>query len=369
MGQAAEVRRAVLLRGMGERGLRMSPAIAGAFGAVPREAFLPGVPLEEVYADRAIVTHRSADGMPTSSSSQPYVMAAMLGQLGVGEGDRVLEIGAGTGYNAAILARLVGPTGRVISVDVEPELVAVAGERLAALGLAQASTVAGEGWLGLPDSAPYDRILATVGVWDISPQWTEQLTEEGTMVVPIWLRPGLQLSLAFRKDGDELRCVDSLPCGFMRLRGPHAGPECYREVAPAVMASLDRDDSEVVRALTGLLAGRPTIMGIPALAEGWMVRLMLDERHPVQLSGHVPTGVAAGVLRLEPEQGLALVVGRELWVYGAAAVGEELVGRLRAAGPLPLSRLRVRAVPTGDDRSTARWVLRRPAYTLLLDED
>src|SRR3712207_5192779 len=90
--------------------------VAEAFRAVPRHLFLPGVPPEAVYQDEAIVTNR-LEGVPVSSSSQPAIMAIMLERLDLRPGQRVLEIGAGTGYNAALIAEIVGPGGRVITVD------------------------------------------------------------------------------------------------------------------------------------------------------------------------------------------------------------------------------------------------------------
>ena len=92
--------------------------ILDAFARVPRHLFLPGLPLDAVYADDAVVTHDEG-GVPTSSSSQPSLMARMLDQLEVGAGDRVLEIGAGTGYNAALMAAL---GAAVTTVELQPEV-------------------------------------------------------------------------------------------------------------------------------------------------------------------------------------------------------------------------------------------------------
>src|SRR5262249_49722914 len=109
-------------------------AVRRAFLAVPREAFLPGRPLSEVYRDVAIPTRFDAQGFPKSSSSQPAIMAAMLEQLDLQPGQRVLEIGAGTGYNAALLKELVGAAGRVVSIDLDPQVAREARAALRATG-------------------------------------------------------------------------------------------------------------------------------------------------------------------------------------------------------------------------------------------
>ena len=115
-----------------EEGAIRSSRVENAFRTVFRHWFVPDAPIEEVYRDTAVVTHRGPDGIPVSSSSQPTVVARMLEQLDVQPGHRILEIGAGTGYNAALLAQLVGPEGEVVTVDVDPAICARA-ERLFAL--------------------------------------------------------------------------------------------------------------------------------------------------------------------------------------------------------------------------------------------
>src|SRR5688500_13282187 len=106
-----------LLHQLQHSGAATQPAILDAFRAVPRHLFLPGRPLEEVYRDEAIPT-KLAGGQAISSSSQPAMMAIMLEQLDFAPGQHILEIGAGTGYNAALIGHLVGPTGRVVTVDI-----------------------------------------------------------------------------------------------------------------------------------------------------------------------------------------------------------------------------------------------------------
>jgi len=212
-----------------------SEAVARAFRTVPRERFVPGYALDEVYRDQAIVT-KNEDGVPVSSSSQPAMMALMLEQLDVRPGLKVLEIGAGTGYNAALLSELVGPSGSVTTIEIDPEVVTWARERLRSAGYGRVQVIEGDGGDGWLPGAPYDRIELTVGAADIAPTWVEQLKPGGILVLPLWVNT-VQICLALAKEEDGLRSVSSLPCGFTRIRGRLAGKDQYRELLPGVILS------------------------------------------------------------------------------------------------------------------------------------
>lgn len=218
---------------MRDSGALHRPEVAAAFRKVPRERFLPGTDLATAYTDEALVTRRDPDGVPISSSSQPSMMAIMLEQLAPAPGDAVLEIGAGTGYNAALLAELVGDNGRVVTIDIDPAVVAEAREHLAACGYHAVQVRCADGVDGDPEGAPYDRIIATVGVPDIAPAWTHQLAPGGRLVLPLDLR-GPQCSVAFERRGDHLASVSVVDCGFVRLRGPHATGERIFSLRPGV---------------------------------------------------------------------------------------------------------------------------------------
>jgi protein-L-isoaspartate(D-aspartate) O-methyltransferase len=274
MGDEGAIPRRALMHAVRERGAAKDDAVARALLTVPRHVFLPGIPLEEVYRDDAIVTKRDGDGMPTSSSSQPTIMAIMLDQLGVAPGHRVLEIGAGTGYNAALLAQLVGPDGEVISIDIDEDVVerARAGLAAAGPGYERVTVVCDDGARGHPPRAPYDRIIATVGVWDLSPAWLDQLAPGGRIVVPLDLH-GAQVSVAFERGDAGWESRSAVPCGFMRLRGEMAGPGQIVPIqrSPSVLALVVPDDREVdADALRAALAGPPH-----AIATG--VRVRADE--------------------------------------------------------------------------------------------
>jgi protein-L-isoaspartate(D-aspartate) O-methyltransferase len=207
-------------------------AVEAAFRAVPRHLFLPGIPLDKVYADEAIPT-KYQDGLATSSSSQPAVMATMLEQLEVQAGHHVLEIGAGTGYNAALLATLAGEEGQVVTIDIDDDLVTDSKEHLKMAGFHHVRVVCGDGAFGYRDAAPYDRIILTVGSWDIAPSWIDQLKPGGRLLLPLALRANMQQLVAFERADTHLVSISVRAGGFMHLRGAGAGPQTQMPLGPS----------------------------------------------------------------------------------------------------------------------------------------
>jgi protein-L-isoaspartate(D-aspartate) O-methyltransferase len=197
-------------------GALWSPALIAAFRATPRHRFLDRVFLYQarkqrwrevltrdagpeelpiVYSDRALITHLSSPqhGHPQvaiSSSSQPSLMALMLEDLRLAVGQRILEIGAGTGYNAALMAHVVGP-GRVTSVDVDRNVLSEAWDHLRAFPERDVRLHHADGRHGYRAGAPYDRIMVTAATPDLEPAWLEQLTPGGLLLAPLMLAPGL----------------------------------------------------------------------------------------------------------------------------------------------------------------------------------
>lgn len=218
--------------------------VEAAFRAVPRHLFLPGVDLQTVYSDQVIPTKR-LNGEVVSSSSQPAIMAIMLEQLDLHRGQSVLEIGAGSGYNAALMAHIVGDTGQVITLDIDEDLVEYARKHLAAAGFDRVQVIRTDGGLGYAHAAPYDKIILTVAAWDITPAWQEQLKPEGRIVLPLAIR-NIQESVAFERSADHLTSVSIRACGFMVLRGDFAGPQREVELGPERGLSISIDDADQI---------------------------------------------------------------------------------------------------------------------------
>ncbi|HEY3142532.1 MAG TPA: hypothetical protein VGJ86_15445 [Acidimicrobiales bacterium] len=235
-GLSAQLRRR-LVEHLWRNRLLHDRRVARAFLAVPREAFLPETMqrfgLTAVYRDDAIVTRRDPDSrIPLSSSSQPAIMALMLEMLDVRLGHRVLEIGAGTGYNAALLGLLVGPEdGLVVTVDIDLQIARQAAAALRSVG-SRAHVVAGDGAVGMPGLAASrdalaDRIEVTASSAAVPRAWYDQLADDGLLVVPIRLSDQIERAHAvtcLRKVAGGFRSQTVIAGGFMPLRRSDGSP-------------------------------------------------------------------------------------------------------------------------------------------------
>jgi len=315
--------------------------VLDAFDAVPRHVFLPGVDLATAYADEAVVTH-DEDGIPTSSSSQPSLMARMVHRLDVVPGARVLEIGAGTGYNAAIIDAL---GGEVTSVELQPEVAEAARAHLAAAG-SRAEVITGDG--ADPPPGPFDRIVVTAGAWEIAPGLAGALADGGILVAPFRLN-AIEAVFALRRDGDRLHGEGALPCGFMPLRGETAVRPWRWRLGNGGGAMADADLGNEGRGnLDRLLAGRPQDAGDPLAGIAhpmdallWLALggdPLLSLTLPVRGRGAPPWALGldvlpASLLLLEFAGGYADIAGARLYGGdGALRTIEAAVAAWREAG-------------------------------------
>lgn len=253
-----------------------SPAVARAFGRVPRHRLLdeiwlvdeagerhrqevPPAPdramLELIYDDTVFFTCVDARGVPLSSSTRPSLMARMLERLELRPGLRVLEIGTGTGYNAALISELVADTGVVATMDIHPEVIAQTSRALARAGYGTIDVRCRDGFEGCPERAPFDRVVATVCCTDVSPRWLEQLAADGIMLIPLQHGgPNTAPLLRLTRAGEALVGRVVAPCRFMSMHG--------------ALASVHPWAGEVVRAALPPAQRRPALPELPHRATG-----------------------------------------------------------------------------------------------------
>lgn len=354
---SAETLREDLIRQLRENGTLTTAAVEEAFRAVPRHAFVPNATLEEAYTNTPVHIKHDDNGVSISCGSQPGVVATMLEQAAPEPGMRVLELGAGTGYNAALLGHLVGPAGSVTTIDVAQDLVEGARARLKENGVTNVTVVLGDGALGHPDGAPFDRIIATVGCHDVPRAWVDQLAPGGRLIAPVRIAGDVSRSIVFEAHGDHWASTDSQLCTFMPLRGgvgddPRRVLPLDPDGAVVLQANQDQDiDPAQVRDV--LFEPSSTVWSGVTFGKGqpldpmWLwLATRLDNRlsrMPIQqptvagdlITPGLPWGDMAGVpvkergltyLTLRPAQGQP---GRhEVGVIGHAPAGQKLAAQM-----------------------------------------
>jgi protein-L-isoaspartate(D-aspartate) O-methyltransferase len=184
------------------------PAVLQAMGSVPRHLFVPENQKESAYRDHPLPIGKG------QTISQPYIVAYMTEALQLTPTDRVLEIGTGSGYQAAVLAELVR---EVYTMEIVPELGEKARETLSALGYTNVFVKIGDGYKGWPEKAPFDGIMVTCAPEDIPQPLIDQLREGGRMVIPVGNTYGVQKLVRGVKKNKELITEDLLPVRFVPM--------------------------------------------------------------------------------------------------------------------------------------------------------
>ena len=205
----SERRHAMVQEQVEARGVH-DPDVLAALRAVPRHLFVPPALVDHAYDDGALAIGYG------QTISQPYIVALMTALAQVNVRSKVLEVGTGSGYQTAVLAELAG---EVFSIERRHELEESADLVLARLGYHNVTTMLGDGSLGLPEHAPFDRIVVTAAAPQAPPPLLEQLADGGRLVVPVGPAGGDQVLKVVSRTAEGLREVESIPCRFVPLVG------------------------------------------------------------------------------------------------------------------------------------------------------
>lgn len=210
----AAARARMIERHLRARGIE-DERVLDAMARVPRELFVPDHLAAEAYADSPLPIGHG------QTISQPYIVALTAEAARLSPGDRVLDVGTGSGYAASVYAAM---GAEVWSVELVPELAARARAALGRAGFPHVRVVTADGSLGLPAHAPFDAILAAAAGAEIPPPWLAQLAEGGRIVLPVERHAGWQRLLRVTRRGDREEREDLGAVRFVPLRGAHGRP-------------------------------------------------------------------------------------------------------------------------------------------------
>jgi protein-L-isoaspartate(D-aspartate) O-methyltransferase len=208
--QYAQARRVMVQHDLMGRDIT-DPQVLAAMGQVPRHLFVPPALEHQAYADNPLPIGHGV------TISQPYIVALMTQAAAVKPGQQVLEVGTGSGYQAAVLATL---TDKVYSIELIPELAQSARQRLTRLGFGQVQVKSGDGYLGWPEYAPFDAIIVTAAAPEVPPVLKDQLKDGGRLVIPVGPTFGPQYLLRLTRHGNTFQQERLIPVAFVPLVKP-----------------------------------------------------------------------------------------------------------------------------------------------------
>lgn len=334
---ADELRNQMVDRILGSQ--QLTPRVEAALRRVERHRYVPDASLVDAYDEKAIITHTFPDGTHLSCASGPSIVAGMLNALDVQPGHRVLEIGAGTGYNAALLNTLAAG-GPVTTIDINADVAAAARRNLDATGFPDVRVITRDGAEGAPEHGPYDRIIVTVGAWDIPPAWWNQLVPGGRLVVPLRWR-GTTRALGLTKRHDHWDCDWIFLCGFVPMLGQPGEHSTAIDPDGTVILHYDIDQPVDPAALHGVLT-RPrseiwadaTVASDEPFDRIWLHlsavhdgTVRIEARQPAVASGLCTPAIATRSPALVDGESLAYLTIRRLpetpgrWQLGAIGHG------------------------------------------------
>ncbi len=223
-----------------ESGTPLAEAIAEAFLATPRHRFVTRYRqwgqhdwqmvtdatladhLPTLYSNDALMLWNDDQANTLSSISQPSLVLVMIQMLTLEPGQHVFELGAGSGWNAALMGRLVAPAGQVYSLEIIPAMAEQAAAVVAGLGINNVHIIAGDGGEGYAPGAPYDRAIFTAGSYDLPRHFYTQLKEDALLLLVLKEEGGGDLLVLLQKKGDHFQSLESFPVGFVPMTGKYA---------------------------------------------------------------------------------------------------------------------------------------------------
>jgi protein-L-isoaspartate(D-aspartate) O-methyltransferase len=177
--------------------------------------------LAVLYANRPLILFGEDDDDVPSTISMPSFVLRMLDMLRLSGEQKVFELGTGSGWNAALMAHLVGPQGHVHSMEILPEMARAAAETMEMLGIRNVEVILGDGGEGYAAAAPYDRAIFTAGAYDLPRAFHEQVAQGGLLLMVLKNEGGGDNLFLLHKRADHFHSLEALPCGFVQLRGRH----------------------------------------------------------------------------------------------------------------------------------------------------
>lgn len=195
----------------------LSPEVVDAYRECPRHKFIQRpYSMEEMYADYPLEIYHDDEFI--STISQPSFVMLMVDMLGIKPGDKVLELGAGSGWNAALMSKMTGPTGKVVSIEIIPSLADETRENLKRLGFSNVKIISGDAATGYAPDAPYDRAIFTAGATDLPMAFHQQIKVGGKLLFVLKTHYG-DLLLTLVKRPDHFEEISRLLCSFVPMKG------------------------------------------------------------------------------------------------------------------------------------------------------
>ena len=372
--QAAGLRRAMVAQ-LEARWVIRNPRIAAATRRVPRHVFVPDVPLNYAYRDE-VVPVKYQESKAVITLSQPSAIATMLEQLQVEPGMHVLEVGAGTGYNAALLAELAEGDRLVATIDIDVDLIKNARGVLDAAGYPGVRVITADGFRGAQELAPFDRIELSVATRVISPHLVDQVVDGGLLVGPLHIKGLPFLTPSFRKQGNQLMSESIRVRSFVPLRGEAATttPTFRLPVRPELRFVWEANDEFPAGLLTRILRDNSRSRGeIPVSWAAATYLLLTDEDAFYAETGDQRMRWIALVDRAS-ESLAAIISSADGWgatavvTYGPDDAYKRMQRRIevwvRAVRP-GTEALRLTAVPSGEGVKPEQHRARKPFFDVI----